>query len=760
MSNTETSNLPSKFYMIPTSFLNIRLLSFLYEHSNRYTFIDEDTESSEKIIYLPTSTISSNIQLRNQLSKAIKSSLEVFTIDISDNSFSKKISDFDTFLHSFENDILKYNSSKKYLKIFEQISNKIPLSDNIDINQTRFSDVLETKMNIFNDNYPSFFETEGEAAGYIEGQSILKEKIKQYQKLESNINDKLSKYSDIIEGFLNNSFENFSDSEISHFINFINTTISYFNLIFKDQNRKEIPNEFQKIISVIYFLSIHKRFQKRIKFPFNKYVLSSLKQEEKDNMLNIIKENKNKEFFHVFSIFKEKSKNETFRKSMFNKQEIALLKEYSIEILKKFNKYDRTEVFHAFKVLYYFDKSSLKMYQNSILKSYPNIIQDILNKQIPSDDFVIKEKLLETRRKLQNISKTYQDKWICSVDIEFVNRNGKTHIFEIGYTLRKGGQTKKLHVKNFIITDTKIKKNSYISPTLCNSKHTTLEEAIKELNKDFARVKKVGGIIIGNGIDFDINKLVEVGAQFHTEDIIDVSDILTFLDKNNRLTTLKSICDLLGIETQNLHNASNDAYYSTRAFIKLLHVYLENNQSDLIKKSLSLKIQTEKKNNNSFKPIHFEETELTDRKYKLIIHNIEEYNSIQHYKAEDFHSYEAVDLENFINSLSKKLSIEDEKNTFKHLKGKIGFDFKDLQVRLFKKRKFITLEDAIFIFKIFCSKFESLNLEDLPFVIDKTYSLKKIDMNFVNTSLVNIKKAFSTEKQNSISDKHRKTPSV
>jgi len=548
--------------------------------------------------------------------------------------------------------------------------------------------------------------------------------IKEFEDNFSRFNNFLSSF--VEDNLLYQSKENSSD--LSDFFKFIKSSAKYLNFLFSSEDKNSFFNKYHDLLFSIFYLKNNNKISNKIKKELDSILFLEEYIEFFESKTSFIKKDKFKIAKENFIFFVNNLSSQDLKDSLSDKTFVRSVKYYSFLILDNLNDFNKNDIIGAFLFIYYFERSSLKKYYSNVLELIPNISNHIFNEDFVYSDDIKKNNLLELRKMFQNLSDIYKEKWICSVDIEFVKLHNQIVIFELGYTLRRSGSTKKLFVKNFVIKDSPFFKKLYKSPNLCLSKHTTLEEAIQELNKDFERVKSFGGILVGNGIRFDIEELKKHNAVFNTDTIIDISDMLSFFDKNNEFISLKNICDITNIKTYNLHNASNDAYYSTIVFGKLMSYFSENSHKEIIKKSFDKKLFQD-----NVPGIHtttyIKKNTLTQRKLNFIIYNIDSFEKIEEYVFNSFHSYETIDFNYFIKDISTliKKRIDNSRFSKKHLLSKIFLNFSNLQIVSFENKQFITLEDSLVIFKYFVNEFNVLNTQDLNDILKFSFSLRQID---------------------------------
>ncbi|KAI8144461.1 hypothetical protein BJV82DRAFT_68840 [Fennellomyces sp. T-0311] len=180
----------------------------------------------------------------------------------------------------------------------------------------------------------------------------------------------------------------------------------------------------------------------------------------------------------------------------------------------------------------------------------------------------------------------------CAIDIEAWEQDHSI-LLEIGWTLYDSTTDRYMDQHYLISTYRHLVNGRFVSDEKMNfsfgtSVWCTLKQALKELRKDLDWcVQRDGGfVLVGHGLDSDLKYLQK--AQFlwpcsdGKQETLDVnqSAIVTICNTDEMYgasikdlhnpPSLGSTMAILGLESQNLHNAGNDAHYTMLLFMELI----------------------------------------------------------------------------------------------------------------------------------------------------------------------------------------------
>lgn len=241
---------------------------------------------------------------------------------------------------------------------------------------------------------------------------------------------------------------------------------------------------------------------------------------------------------------------------------------YNKEITEKIGK-NKTEIF-KFDITEEFEKDIQKFEDFEIID-----INAIREKELKEKKF---SKLKDYRKNINKVKEIYKTKpIIASIDVEYKIQNNICQIFQIGYTILNT-KTYKLIIKDFIVSENQ--KEKYIIPNKTFSIKKPLNEILEEIEKDFENIS----LIIGNNISADQKVLNLNGLKIADDKIFELSDMVQFISKQIQHTSsLRDISSLNGIFTKNLHNPSNDSFYTIKNFNKLIQKINNSSYSSLSK---------------------------------------------------------------------------------------------------------------------------------------------------------------------------------
>lgn len=694
----------AKYFAIPVSKINTQIAKIIYDKADKNSFLDN------KHVYIPIVNITSDAKTNKVFKQLLGENRYKSYRKNADTEAMTKLEErqreFDIFITNLKPDIIKM---EKRLEIGQRftalINNNGSDSENHLSKDEALSELMKQK----------YFLTPLDAELFYE--FVRKQTAKNVK--DAKKKEKENELDNLAKSISNGETSLFMDLDNKQKIEFVSWIRQQANSLQQSFNKTKTLNDSKKDrIALLLSLVENLKLENMNNF-LGKSILKSYYGENDTITINQSssvkanklkrKEEKAKRQIEIFRYFKEKNKDGSFRISMLSKEQRLSLYQKSEKVFKpllakiKHNHTlspdEKDDLLYSFKAMGLHKPVSRTIF-SIVHDKFPEI-KDVLSDSLLLKDSEVRKKQMQVMRsKLQNIQETYKDEWITSIDLEFKhNKNKDATIFEIGYTLKNIAK-KKLIVKNFIVEENA--KRSYKPFNDGITKHTSMEDAIKELNRDFLRVKRDGGIIVGNGVQFDIDEIIKNGAELHTNKVIDLAQMLTFIDKNESLISLQSLLEILNIEYKNLHNAANDSYYSVRGFVKLLMKYQNQNHDNFIKKSVTIKMTnqevTPKKDRTN-----------SDKKIKAIHKLMEKPIEPRIRHHDDVYKDEIFLFKDFY-----KILVEDIKSTyptftFKDLFNSIKEELLEIQLIAFKQNVFVSLDNTVYIVQSVQKKFPNIN---------------------------------------------------
>lgn len=353
-----------------------------------------------------------------------------------------------------------------------------------------------------------------------------------------------------------------------------------------------------------------------------------------------------------------------------------------------------------------------------------------------------KEKII--KEKIESVNEIYNKDWIASIDTEYkILKDGKIHLYEIGYTL-KNLKTKKLISKHFIVKDFfKQRNKNYKTFNKGFSEFKDLKDILPEVEKDMSKAQ----LIIGNSIDTDKKVLKVFGYSIPEDKTFELNHFAKFFSKNiNSTFSLKNWLNLLKYNRFNLHNAGNDSYYSIRVFLELIRKYNNMNFTDIEERFKKRKIvkQQEVKEKTGY-----DDKEL--KRKRIILKNL--YSDKKLLMGEDRNKKftDLFNLDSVYSVLLKQITEEKFKET--NSLGKENFEKKIINELNTKIRRFLK-DGKMFIqnneiFLNLQTTIKILKILRVTYKLEKEYEFKEFLKDSLNVS--NESQKVSNEKLNDLS---------
>jgi len=395
-----------------------------------------------------------------------------------------------------------------------------------------------------------------------------------------------------------------------------------------------------------------------------------------------------------------------------------IYKKYFIKTNKKYIKYDTV---NNCLVLLIKEKYYTKYLKYKINTKNENLIysEEKINELKNQIKVVIQKKdLLKIRNELKESYNIYKNMPIASIDCEYKSINNKYYLSEIGYTI-KNLKNKKLYSKHFIIKNSYKKDNKRFIYGF--SKYISLEEALKETEKDLKNVK----LIVGNSIQIEMSIFNFFGIELEkNKKIIDLKDFFTYFTKQKEINpSLSVISKLMNIEPFGVHNAGNDSYYGIQAFCRLIRRYNECTYENLLKdlnKGIKIDINRKPEFNKTRKSILF------NSEYQKFNGILEKKSLIEVQKEEMIKFNE---LKNYVKKEYKKIVKNSKEKIFYSFSNKIIKEiFNNPNSIIVLNRKMVPLlnKESAFLYMKEMEKSLNFKLNLKNFLLEGFVILKKI----------------------------------